>query len=180
MLVDLLDVYNFVKFSRANDNMVAYYLGATVLLHQAPGFPRNNGTESPHHQNVLYGLSSSHEYERGFHEERRQFLSHADQHAQHRIWARFLLQEDFCDCFAIEVRSSRMVFNSFACASSLLCILSSCSCFNSSKSLSSLWCHGYKTNTWKPSAEVAIAKLVRENRREMIIVCFSDLRCELV
>jgi hypothetical protein len=50
-----------------------------------------------------------------------------------------------------------------------------CSFLNSAKSSSSRLCHGYRTNTWKHRAEVAIAKLVRENRRVTIMIGGQDI-----
>jgi hypothetical protein len=46
-----------------------------------------------------------------------------------------------------------------------------CSFLSALKPSSNSLCHGYKTKTWKPSAELATRKLVKEMVRVNLIVC---------
>lgn len=78
-------------------------------------------------------------------------------------------------CFAS--RHSRMLLNSRSRSLSPSFSSRRCSSFNCRNSSSSLWCHGYSTQTWKQNAELAITKLVRENPRVMIILGGGERRC---
>ena len=55
------------------------------------------------------------------------------------------------------------------------CSACRCSFLRSSKSASSLWCHGYRTKTWKPKADEAITKLVREKPRVISMAMFCKV-----
>lgn len=57
---------------------------------------------------------------------------------------------------------------------SIACINRTFSLLSAEKSSSSLVCHGYRTKTWNPRAEVAMRKLVIENRLAMsgiVVTC---------
>lgn len=61
-------------------------------------------------------------------------------------------------------------WGSTVCATSFTaCRTRMCSFFNSSNEWSSWLCHGYRTKTWKPSADEATTKFVVEMRRVQII-----------
>lgn len=76
-----------------------------------------------------------------------------------------------CDHFFGKLSSKSFIsLSSLTRACSFPCNICSCSCLNCSKFLSSFWCQGYNTKTWKQRADVAIAKLVIENLRAMTML----------